>query len=119
MSGIIGGAGLPRSGTIENFTSDSAVNIGKLRIVIINVASIASAADFGSPYNPRYVSTNNISYSGFASTPKIFAQYTGTYHDGVTGRATATSTTAGYFYITCNRAAISGSATALVIGEAS
>jgi hypothetical protein len=98
--------------------SESAQNIGKLRIVVINIASIVAAVDYGAAYNPRYVSKNFIDYSGFASTPKIFAQYTGTYHDAVTGRATATSVTGGYFYITCNRSAVDGSATALVIGEA-
>ena len=104
--------------TIFPFTSN-AQNIGKLRIVIIDVASIAGAADYGAEYNPRYVSSNNITFSGFASIPDVFAQYTGNYHDAITGRAKATSTTEGNFYISCARSGVSGSAIAMVIGEAS
>ena len=119
MSGIIGGTGLPRSGTIDSFTSDNAVNIGKLRIVTGTTTTGASAtagADAGYYINTAF------SYSGFSDIPSVKAVISVQTADMRQGTAYYDlSTTAAGVYFACSTQSLLESKTVYwtIIGTAS
>ena len=80
------------------FTS-TAQNIGKLRIVMGQETSDSSSSLDSS----QYYNTLDISFSGFASAPKIFADYVSQYHDAHISGIQAITSTFGRIVIACPR----------------
>jgi len=104
MSGIIGGAGLPKSGTLESFAGGtySEMNIGKMRIIVGSgtAGSQTTWTGGGSSAATYYALATVPTYSGFAEIPKLFVMAGGGSHQTNIGSYYQVSATSSNFYIT-------------------
>ena len=104
MSGITGGIGLPKSGTIEAFkvpdggpSTALGYNIGTMRILVGTGTSPSSSSYFSA--SGLYYSLFTVTYTGFAETPRLFMTIGGGSHETGVGAYYQVSSTSSNIYL--------------------
>ena len=101
----ISGASL--TSVIASLTYNGGTTLSNLRIQTGSVTSPSSSSDSGTTYgtSARFYNITNITLSGFASTPTIFATAQTGHHEADVGAVTnSLSTTLAQLFSTCSRA---------------